>query len=373
MSISQEQISARLKELSVPGLPKNLVDLNMVKSINLFGNNIQIILSLRAPHSKNPEPIKKAIFESLNILDGVGKIEVQTESISNSQEKPKTEQEDPHKLLKGVKNILAIASGKGGVGKSTVTANLAMALALEGKSVGILDADIYGPSMNLMFNIQEAPLVNEDRSVYPVSVNGGILILSMAMFAESDKAVIWRGPMASQMIQNFISRCHWGNLDYLLIDMPPGTGDIHLTLTQNCPINGAIVVTTPQNVSVIDARKGLQMFETVKVPVLGVIENMSFFQTPDGEKHYILRSGGGARISNAVGVPFLGEIPMDPAVADGGDHGSPVTYTNPNHPISKKFNSLAIEIIQQLEEQIDFNTGMGTFDMTWDEIPLEDS
>ena len=228
----------------------------------------------------------------------------------------------PENAYSSVKKVIAIVSGKGGVGKSTVTANLAVALSLSGARVGILDADIYGPSMGVMFGIDQAPYVHEDKTISPVLAKGGISIVSMSMFADSDRATIWRGPMASQMIKNFLHRVRWGTLDYLLIDFPPGTGDIQLTLTQECPLSGAVVVTTPQEVALADCRKGLSMFDSVGVPVLGVVENMSYFKCPGcDEKHYIFGEGKTQEVADKFGLKVLAKLPIDtktPVLADKG-------------------------------------------------------
>ena len=269
--------------------------------------------------------------------------------------------------------IIPVASGKGGVGKSTVTANLAMALSLAGAKVGILDADIYGPSMSIMFGVDALPEIFDDRTIAPVETKGGISLISMAMFAESDKATIWRGPMASQMIQNFLHRVRWGELDYLLIDFPPGTGDIQLTLTQQCPLTCAVVVTTPQEVALADCRKGLALFDSVGVPSAGIIENMSYFICDGcGKQHDIFRSGGGERISKALGVPMLGKVPLEPSVADCGDLGTPVVLRYPNSASGQSFTEIAGKTIQAIA-QLEHSTGkvLHNFNLRWDEIPLE--
>ena len=269
-----------------------------------------------------------------------------------------------------MQNIIAVSSGKGGVGKSTVTANLAMSLALSGARVGILDADIYGPSMVMMFGVKDTPEVREDRTLVPVSASG-IQIVSMAMFSDPNKATIWRGPMVTQMIQNFLHRVHWGNLDYLLIDFPPGTGDIQLTLTQSCPISGAVVVTTPQEVALADVRKGLSMFRSVAVPVLGVIENMSYFVCDNcDKKHHIFRQGGGARTAQELKLDFLGEIPLEPAVAESGDAGRPIVYRDPNCPSGKAFLELAGQVASKLAIHAGSAGGLGSLNSTLEELPI---
>jgi ATP-binding protein involved in chromosome partitioning len=273
-------------------------------------------------------------------------------------------------LLQDVRHIVAVASGKGGVGKSTATANLAVALAEGGSKVGVLDADIYGPSMSLMFGVIKAPEINENKKLVPVTVRG-IKVVSMAMFDEGEKPVVWRGPMVSQMIQNFVFNVVWGELDYLLIDMPPGTGDVQLTLTQSAPLSGAVILTTPQEVSALDAKKGLKMFQKVNVPVLGIVENMSYFICDEcSKKHYIFRQGGGRRISESLGVPFLGEIPLEPEVAEGGDAGTPIVERRPGSPAALAYKAVAAAVVAALKIQTEERAGLlGEFNLKWQEIP----
>jgi ATP-binding protein involved in chromosome partitioning len=367
--LNKETIQKALEQVKLPAIGKNLVQMNFVKKIEIDNSKVQVTLELRAPHTSKKDFIYSESLQVLTQTPGVESVKViiTEKAAAKAQEQPAMD----IKNLGKVKSIIGIASGKGGVGKSTVTANLAMSLAMDGFKVGVLDADIYGPSMNLMFKINEAPVVNEDKTVYPVVVEKGIKVISMAMFSEADKAVIWRGPMAAQMIQNFVSRVHWGRLDYLLIDMPPGTGDIQLTLTQNCPMNGAVIVTTPQDVSVIDAKKGLQMFETVSVPVLGVIENMSYFICDNcTTKHHIFRSGGGERISRSLGAPFLGDLPLDPTVAETADKGRPAMLSQQGSLYHKAFSDVSANLIDQINILNNSNSdAMLQFDLKWDEIP----
>lgn len=247
--------------------------------------------------------------------------------------------------LPGIRNVLAVASGKGGVGKSTVSSNLAVALALQGASVGLLDADIYGPSIPLMFGVKDT--VDQATTPFPL-VRHGIRLMSMGFLVPPSKAVIWRGPMIHRALTQFLTQIPWGDLDYLVIDLPPGTGDAQLTLTQTVPLTAAIVVTTPQEVSLIDARKGLQMFEEVRVPVLGILENMSYFQGEDGKRYEPFGSGGGARLAAEAKVPLLGQIPMDPQVAQAGDNGQPLAAAQPDSLAGKVFHALAQRIKSDL-------------------------
>jgi ATP-binding protein involved in chromosome partitioning len=252
----------------------------------------------------------------------------------------------PRISLPGVRHLLAVASGKGGVGKSTVAANLALALARTGAKVGLMDADIYGPSVPIMMGIP-CPL---DQATTPFPVEKyGLKLMSIGFVVPPDRAVIWRGPMVDRALRQFLTELPWGTLDYLILDMPPGTGDAQLTITQQTNLAGAVIVTTPQDVSLIDARKGLEMFREVRVPVLGIVENMSYFMGEDGKRYDIFRHGGGKKLAEAAGVPFLGEIPIDPRIAECGDAGEPMVHRYPDSPITAAYMRLAESVIAQLD------------------------
>ncbi|GIW79624.1 MAG: hypothetical protein KatS3mg105_1431 [Gemmatales bacterium] len=246
--------------------------------------------------------------------------------------------------LPGVRHLVAVASGKGGVGKSTVAANLALALKAQGYQVGLMDADIYGPSIPIMMGIGE---VDPQSTQFPLE-RYGIKLMSMGFLIKGTQAVIWRGPMVHRAVQQFLTDIPWGELDYLIVDMPPGTGDAQLTLTQSAPLSGAIIVTTPQEVSLVDARKGLEMFRQVRVPVLGIVENMSYFIGEDGKRYDIFRHGGGSKLAHDAGVPCLGEIPIDPRVAECGDTGEPIVHKYPDSPVSETYMQLAKTVVDQL-------------------------
>jgi ATP-binding protein involved in chromosome partitioning len=252
----------------------------------------------------------------------------------------------PKISLPGVKHIVAVASGKGGVGKSTVATNLALALQSLGHAVGLLDADIYGPSIPTMMGVPG--LIDQATTPLPLD-RYGMKLLSMGFFIPPEKAMIWRGPMIDKYLTQFIAGIDWGTLDYLIVDLPPGTGDAQLTLTQKVELSGAVIVTTPQDISLIDARKGLQMFREVRVPVLGIVENMSYFVGDDGKRYDIFRHGGGKRLAAEAGVPFLGEIPIDPRVAECGDAGDPIVHKYPDSPVAKAYQALAATVQQQLQ------------------------
>lgn len=245
----------------------------------------------------------------------------------------------PQKIvLPGVKHVIAVASGKGGVGKSTVASNLAIALHMLGRRVGLLDADIYGPSVPIMMGVKET--VDPQTTSFPLEKHG-IKLMSMGFLIKPEQAMIWRGPMVHKYLTGMLTQTPWGELDYLVIDLPPGTGDAQLTLTQTAPLTGAVIVTTPQDVSLIDARKGLEMFRQVNVPVLGIIENMSYFVGDDGKRYEIFRHGGGKKLAAQAGVPFLGDVPIDPRVAECGDGGEPIVRKYPDSPAAKAYQSLA--------------------------------
>src|SRR5438445_5612439 len=251
--------------------------------------------------------------------------------------------------LPGVKHLVAVASGKGGVGKSTVATNLALALHAQGNRVGLMDADIYGPSIPIMMGI---PQVDPQTTPFPMA-RYGIKLMSMGFIVPPSQAVIRRGPMVHKAITQFLTDIDWGQLDYLVVDLPPGTGDAQLTLTQTAPLSGAVIVTTPQEVSLIDARKGLEMFRQVHVPVLGIVENMSYYAGEDGKRYDIFRHGGGRKLAAEARVPFLGEIPIDPRVAECGDAGEPIVQRYPDSPIAKAYLALATTVGGELKKYAD--------------------
>jgi ATP-binding protein involved in chromosome partitioning len=251
----------------------------------------------------------------------------------------------PKIALPNIKYIVAVASGKGGVGKSTVAANLALALKQGGARVGLMDADIYGPSVPIMMGVPG--VIDQHTTALPLERHG-IRLMSMGFVVPATQAVIWRGPMVHRAITQFLTDLEWGVLDYLVIDLPPGTGDAQLTLTQTVPLTGAVIVTTPQDVSLVDARKGLEMFRQVRVPVLGIVENMSYFVGDDGKRYEIFRHGGGKKLASEAKVNFLGEVPIDPRVAECGDAGDPIVHKYPDSPVAKAYRELAQVVIREL-------------------------
>ena len=348
--VTKSGILFAIKKIDDPNLNKDLVILNSIKNFDLKGNNLSVDLSLSIPQSAVTSDLKNKIAETLkkefSNLEKVN-VNIQTKVTAHQDKRKET-------LLPGVKNTIAVASGKGGVGKSTVAANLAVAFARNGANVGLIDADIYGPSIPLMLGIKEKPKVYQknDKMVLVPLENYGVKVISIGFLVDDNAPIIWRGPMASGAIKQFMSDVDWGDLDYLIYDMPPGTGDIQLTLVQTIPLTGSVIVTTPQEISLIDARKALKMFTKVNVPVLGIVENMSYFIAPDtGKKYDIFGTGGGLKISRELNVPFLGGIPIDTRIRIGGDEGVPIIFAMPD----SEHSEIIMDISRKLAEQVNIN------------------
>ena len=324
--MTNEDILKALSNVQEPDLGKDLVTLNMVKDIVIDGNNVSFTVVLTTPACPLKEMIKNACINAVNIL--VNKEAVVTVNFTSNTS---TNRKDAKTILNGVKNIIAVVSGKGGVGKSTVASNFALALAESGAKVGLMDADIYGPSQHIMFGLRgERPMMRDVDGkglIMPIE-KFGIKMMSIGLLIDEKQAVVWRGPMVSSAIRQFVSDVDWGDLDYLVIDMPPGTGDIHLTVVQTVPVTGVIVVTTPQLVALADAKKGIAMFSQaqLKVPVIGLVENMSYFtpkELPEN-KYYIFGKNGGKNLAEEFDIPLLGQIPIVQTIREGGDNGIPV-------------------------------------------------
>ena len=347
-----ERVLNALKNVNDPDLNKDLVSLNMVKESKLDNNKLYVTVELTTPACPLKDKIKSDCEEALKREFPDEELIVNLTANVNAH---KNQQKAA--ILPGVKNTIAVASGKGGVGKSTVAVNLAVALAKEGARVGLIDADIYGPSIPLMLGVDKKPQIFQDSStqkMIPLE-KYNVKLMSIGFLIGEDDPVIWRGPMASGAIKQFMSDVNWGELDYLLFDLPPGTGDIQLTLVQTIPLTGAIIVTTPQPVSLIDAQKGLKMFSRVNVPVLGIIENMSYFIAPDtGNRYDIFGSGGGEKLAGNLNTKFLGGIPIDPRIREGGDNGKPIVNEIPDSEESRKIS----EIGRQLAAQISINNSI---------------
>ncbi len=351
MQVTKEQVLEKLGAIQYPGKNKDIVSLNMVTELNINDNKVSLTLTFSEAKSPFENSLKKAIEATLKLIDA--NIEVEIKTVSKVQVEPMAvEQEQP---LAKVKNIIAIASGKGGVGKSTVSANLAIALAKTGAKVGLLDADIYGPSIPKMFNVEnEKPTVekvNGKDMINPV-VSYGVKVLSVGFFINPEQPLIWRGSMATNTLNQFINNVLWEDLDYLLFDLPPGTGDIHLTMVQGLPVTASIVVSTPQDVALADAIKGINMFKnpSINVPLLGLVENMAWFtpeELPDN-KYYIFGKEGCKKLAAEKNIPLLGQIPLVQSIREGGDYGTPVALDE-NTPTGKAFKALSEKVLEQLE------------------------
>ena len=334
--MTNEDVLKALSNVQEPDLGKDLVTLNMVKDILISGNKVSFTVVLTTPACPLKDMIKNACINAIKILANK-EAEVTVNFTSNTT----SNRLDPKTILGGVRNIIAIVSGKGGVGKSTVAANFALALSEGGAKVGLMDADIYGPSQHIMFGIRgERPMMKENGGkglIVPIE-KFGIKVMSIGLLIDEKQAVIWRGPMVSSAIRQFVTEVDWGELDYLVIDMPPGTGDIHLTMVQTVPVTGVIVVTTPQTVALADAKKGIAMFSQaqLKVPVIGLVENMSYFtpaELPEN-KYYIFGKDGGKYLAEEFDIPLLGQIPLVQSIREGGDIGVPMMISDDE--VSKK-------------------------------------
>jgi len=324
--MTNEDILKALSNVQEPDLGKDLVTLNMVKDIVIDGNNVSFTVILTTPACPLKDLIMNACINAVKLLvNKEAKVTVNFTSNTSSNRK------DAKTILGGVKNIIAVVSGKGGVGKSTVASNLALALSEGGAKVGLMDADIYGPSVHIMFGVRgERPMMREvdGKGVIVPLERYGIKLMSIGLLIDERQAVVWRGPMVSSAIKQFVSEVDWGELDYLIIDMPPGTGDIHLTVVQTVPVTGVIVVTTPQTVALADAKKGIAMFgqAQLKVPIIGLVENMSYFTPAElpNNKYYLFGKDGGKNLAEEFDIPFLGQIPIVQSIREGGDLGIPV-------------------------------------------------
>jgi len=333
-----------LRPVQDPELRKSLVELNMIRNVKVDAGNVSFTLVLTTPACPLREFIVEDCQKAVKKLPGVTDVKVEV-----TAETPQQKSLPDRTGIPGVKNILAVSSGKGGVGKSTVAVNVAVALAQAGAKVGMIDADIYGPNVPTMLGLSEAKVVvrqTPQGEVLEPAFNHGVKMVSMGFLIDKDQPVIWRGPMLNGIIRQFLYQVEWGELDYLIVDMPPGTGDAQLTLVQAVPMAGAVIVTTPQNVALLDSRKGLKMFEQMGVPVLGIVENMSYFIPHDlPERQYdIFGSGGGEKTAAELGVPLLGCVPLEIPLREGGDRGIPIVVADPNSASAKALKQIAGQI-----------------------------
>ncbi len=349
MAVTQRDILDRLSTIPIPGGRRNVVEAGAIRQLDLDGPSVRLQLAIEAPRPDAMEAFRREVERELVQVPGVESAEVKIQASLPTLQGTAQARPEPSgwaHLIPGVKRVIAVASGKGGVGKSTVAANLAIALAQKDRAVGLLDADIYGPSQQLMMGAEQPPTGDEQGRIHPVEVAGGVRVMSFGFIVEPDQPVIWRGPMLQKALEQFVGDVVWGDLDELVVDLPPGTGDVALTLCQNVPLAGAVIVTTPQDVALIDARKSLHMFRRLSVPVLGLIENMSYYTCPScGHVEHVFGQGGGQRTAEELGIPFLGGVPLDPAIVTGGDSGRPVVLDRPDSPAARAFIELAERLI----------------------------
>lgn len=356
MPINKEQIKTALAHVLHPTEKQDLISLDMIHDIIIQDKYISFTLEMPEKNDSLAQQIQRQCEEAIHkFIDGEAIVDIQVGiNVSKRKDKPEQPPQQPQQkqeeVLKGVKNIIAVASGKGGVGKSTVAVNIASALAKDGYKVGLMDTDIYGPSIPTMFNVFEKPNITTQKKLVPIERHG-IKMVSMGFLVDVDQAMVWRGPMATSAIKQFMTEVEWGELDYLIMDLPPGTGDIQLTIVQTVPLSGAVIVSTPQVVALDDVRKGVAMFKKVNVPVLGVVENMAYFTPPDMQekKYYIFGDGGAKHLAQEMGVPVLGEIPIEQTVREAGDNGLPIVLADDSSFSARAFVGTTENMKQQLE------------------------
>lgn len=336
--VDEKAVLNALSTVNDPDLHQDLVTLNMIRDLEINNGNVAFTIMLTTPACPMKDRMRNEAMAAVSQVDGVEDVQIKMDANVAADGRNRGN------LQVSIKNAIAVASGKGGVGKSTVAVNLAVALAKSGAKVGLMDADIYGPNIPTMMGVANLPGVDENEKKLIPAVAYGVEMISMAFLVKPDQPLIWRGPMLHSAIRQFITDVRWGDLDYLIIDLPPGTGDAQLSLTQSIPLSGGVIVTLPQQVSLDDARRGLEMFRQMDVPVLGIIENMSYLELPNGEKMDVFGSGGGEKLAEQTDVPFLGSIPMDPAVREGGDSGKPVIVTQPESQVSQALNKIAQDL-----------------------------
>jgi ATP-binding protein involved in chromosome partitioning len=353
MALTQQQVLETLHDILAPGARVSLVEAGAVRNIEVDGGRVRVELAVQAPQPSTAGEVRATVEAAIARLEGAETVEVKVHPLLATMDSRKPAPEPPPTWadkIPGVRHVIAVASGKGGVGKSTVSANLATAMAGLGHGVGLLDADIYGPSQQLMMGTTDGPTGESEGKILPSASPQGVKVMSFGFLVDPDQPVIWRGPMLQKALEQFVGDVAWGDLDFLIVDLPPGTGDVALTLCQNVPMAGAVIVTTPQDVALIDARKSLLMFRKLDVPVLGIVENMSGYQCPEcGHVDHVFGSGGGKRTSEELGVPLLGSIPLDSAIVAGGDSGHPIVVDRPDSPAGRSFIELARALVETID------------------------
>jgi len=349
-AFNESDVTNALRELHSPYMNLDLISAGMIENISLSGNDVRFTLKFIIPPLRVQPGLEQRIRETLAArLPGLGEV-----IIDSRVDIPASSDAATRSLIPGVKNTIAVASGKGGVGKSTVAVNLAIALARSGASVGLIDADIYGPSIPLMMNVHKQPAAyHEDGKTRLLPTeNYGVRLMSIGFLVKPEDALIWRGPMASGALKQFLTDVEWGELDYMLFDLPPGTGDIQLTLSQSLPLTGTVIVTTPQDIALADARKGARMFEKVSVPILGIIENMSYYLCVKcGHRDEIFHHGGGRATAEELHIPFIGEIPLTGQIRVGGDKGIPIVELEPDSAVALSFFNAAMQLAGGISER----------------------
>jgi ATP-binding protein involved in chromosome partitioning len=346
MSVSESQIQTALKEITDPNTGKDFIATKSARNIKVAGNDVSLDVELGYPAKTQIELIRKMVLEKLGAIPGVGKVtaNVASKIVSHSVQRGV-------KLIPEVKNIIAVASGKGGVGKSTTAVNLALALAAEGASVGMLDADIYGPSQPTMLGITGRPESLDGKTLEPM-MGYGVQAISIGFMIDVDTPMVWRGPMVTQALEQLLKDTHWQGIDYLVVDLPPGTGDIQLTLAQKVPVTGAVIVTTPQDIALIDARKGLKMFEKVGIPIIGIVENMStHICSSCGHEEHIFGAGGAEKMCKDYNAEFLGALPLDIRIREQTDSGKPSVVADPDGRIAEIYRRIARRVAVKISEQ----------------------
>ncbi|MEK0419150.1 MAG: Septum site-determining protein MinD [Pseudomonadota bacterium] len=356
MTVQESQVQQALQSVLDPATGKDLVSAKLVKNLRLDGDDVSLDVELGYPAASLVPSIRQGVIDAVRSVPGVRNVSVNVgwKVIAHAVQRGVA-------LLPGVKNVVAVASGKGGVGKSTTTANLALALAAEGAKVGILDADIYGPSQPLMMGLSGRPESTDGKTMQPLT-NYGVAVMSIGFLVDDDQAMIWRGPMATQALDQLLRQTHWGELDYLLVDMPPGTGDIALTMSQRVPLTGAVIVTTPQDIALLDAKKGLSMFEKVGVPILGIVENMAVYCCPQcGHTEHIFGADGGKRMAEQYKVDYLGALPLTMAIREQADSGRPTVVAAPDSEVAQLYKAVARTIAVKIAQKAkDFSSKFPT-------------
>src|SRR5213596_2664886 len=351
MSITQEQVHGALKEVLDPNTGKDFLATKSARNIKVEGSSVSLEIELGYPAKTQLDPIRKLVAGTLRRVPGVSAVNVSVTSkiVSHTVQRGV-------KLIPEVKNIVAVASGKGGVGKSTTAVNLALALAAEGASVGVLDADIYGPSQPMMLGITGRPESRDGKTLEPM-MGHGVQAISIGFLIDVDTPMVWRGPMVTQALEQLLKDTNWREIDFLIVDLPPGTGDIQLTLSQKVPVTGAVIVTTPQDIALIDARKGLKMFEKVGVPIVGIVENMSIHICSNcGRAEHIFGKGGAERMCREYNVPFLGALPLDIRIREQADSGRPTVVADPDGPTAQIYKAIARKVaVSVAQKAADFS------------------